>query len=249
MASSIHLYGGRILINIAIVDNEKSVLENIRGILLNLSGEFKDVHIDTYEKAEDFLVAFETIRYQILISDVDMPEINSIEMGKKARDRDPNIYIIFLTAYVEYAIESYRMEAYQYILKEDVEERLPEIMERLIEIVRNHSIKYCYIGSETQRVKMCQDDIIYIQKAKGTKYTSFFTVKGEVRERISIENVLEKLMSDEFVIVDRSSVVNLRHIMKVRDNVIYLSNGDAVEASHARIKKVKENIRKYWEER
>ena len=56
------------MINIAIVDNEKSVLENIREILLNLSGEFKDVHIDTYEKAENFLVAFETIRYQILIS-------------------------------------------------------------------------------------------------------------------------------------------------------------------------------------
>ena len=53
MESSIHLYGGRILINIAIVDNEKSVLENIREILLNLSGEFKDVHIDTYEKAEN----------------------------------------------------------------------------------------------------------------------------------------------------------------------------------------------------
>ena len=42
------------MINIAIVDNEKSVLENIREILLNLSGEFKDVHIDTYEKAENF---------------------------------------------------------------------------------------------------------------------------------------------------------------------------------------------------
>ena len=66
------------MINIAIVDNEKSVLENIREILLNLSGEFKDVHIDTYEKAENFLVAFETIRYQILISDVDMPEINGM---------------------------------------------------------------------------------------------------------------------------------------------------------------------------
>ncbi len=81
------------MINIAIVDNEKSVLENIRGILLNLSGEFKDVHIDTYEKAEDFLVAFETIRYQILISDVDMPEMNGIEMGKKAtRTRSEYLY-------------------------------------------------------------------------------------------------------------------------------------------------------------
>mgnify|MGYP000013819311 CR=1 FL=1 len=237
------------MINIAIVDNEKSVLENISGILSDMRGESDDIHIDTYEKAKDFLAAFETVRYQILISDVDMPEMNGIEMGKKARDCDPNIYIIFLTAYVEYAIESYRMEAYQYILKEDVEERLPEIIKRLIGIVRNHSVKYCYIGSDTHRIKMCQDDIIHIRKTKGTKYVSFCTTEGEIRERSSIEKVLEKLGREEFIVVERGSVVNLRHIMKVRDNVIYLSNGDAVEASHARIKKVKENIRKYWEER
>lgn len=237
------------MINIAIVDNEKSVLENINGILSDMRGESDDIHIDTYEKAKDFLAAFETVRYQILISDVDMPEMNGIEMGKKARDCDPNIYIIFLTAYVEYAIESYRMEAYQYILKEDVEERLPEIIKRLIGIVRNHSVKYCYIGSDTHRIKMCQDDIIHIRKTKGTKYVSFCTTEGEIRERSSIEKVLEKLGREEFIVVERGSVVNLRHIMKVRDNVIYLSNGDAVEASHARIKKVKENIRKYWEER
>lgn len=237
------------MINIAIVDNEKSVLENISGILSDMRGESDDIHIDTYEKAKDFLAAFETVRYQILISDVDMPEMNGIEMGKKARDCDPNIYIIFLTAYVEYAIESYRMEAYQYILKEDVEERLPEIIKRLIGIVWNHSVKYCYIGSDTHRIKMCQDDIIHIRKTKGTKYVSFCTTEGEIRERSSIEKVLEKLGREEFIVVERGSVVNLRHIMKVRDNVIYLSNGDAVEASHARIKKVKENIRKYWEER
>ena len=237
------------MINIAIVDNEKSVLENISGILSDMRGESDDIHIDTYEKAKDFLAAFETVRYQILISDVDMPEMNGIEMGKKARDCDPNIYIIFLTAYVEYAIESYRMEAYQYILKEDVEERLPEIIKRLIGIVRNHSVKYCYIGSDTHRIKMCQDDIIHIRKTKGTKYVSFCTTEGEIRERSSIEKVLEKLGREEFIVVERVCVFNLRHIMKVRDNVIYLSNGDAVEASHARIKKVKENIRKYWEER
>ena len=78
---------------------------------------------------------------------------------------------------------------------------------------------------------------------------SFCTTEGEIRERTSIEKVLEKLGSDEFIVVERGSVVNLRHIMKVRNNTIYLNNGDTVEASHARIKKVKENIRKYWEER
>lgn len=237
------------LINIAIVDNEKGVLENIRGILLDMLGDSKDIHIDMYEKAKDFLAAFEKTRYQILISDVDMPEMNGIEMGKKARERDPNIYIVFLTAYMEYAVESYRMEAYQYILKGDIEKRLPEVMGRLLDIVRKHSIKYCYIGADTQRVKMCEDDIIHILKAKGTKYTRFFTVEGEVRERIGIEKAFEKLDNDEFIMVDRGSVVNFRHIMKVKDNIIYLSNGNTVEASYARIKRVKENIRKYWEER
>ena len=40
------------LINIAIVDNEKGVLENIRGILLDMLGDSKDIHIDMYEKAK-----------------------------------------------------------------------------------------------------------------------------------------------------------------------------------------------------
>ena len=43
------------LINIAIVDNEKGVLENIRGILLDMLGDSKDIHIDMYEKAKAFL--------------------------------------------------------------------------------------------------------------------------------------------------------------------------------------------------
>ena len=90
------------MINIAIVDNEKSVLENISGILSDMRGESDDIHIDTYEKAKDFLAAFETVRYQILISDVDMPEMNGIEMGKKARDCDPNIYIIYLKLYMSF---------------------------------------------------------------------------------------------------------------------------------------------------
>ena len=46
------------MINIAIVDNEKSVLENISGILSDMRGESDDIHIDTYEKAKDFLAAF-----------------------------------------------------------------------------------------------------------------------------------------------------------------------------------------------
>ena len=43
------------------------------------------------------------------------------------------MYIVFITSYEEYAAESYRIEAYQYILKQDLEFRLPGVAEQLIE--------------------------------------------------------------------------------------------------------------------
>ena len=87
--------------------------------------------------------------------------MNGIEMIKKAKEINSEMYIIFLTAYVEYAIESYRMEAYQYILKEELSNRLPEVLDKLIKSINKRKIRYSYIGSESQKIKICYDEITY----------------------------------------------------------------------------------------
>ncbi len=65
---------------------------------------------------------------------------------------------------------------------------------------------------------------------------------------IVIEKTLEKLNSDEFVMVERACAVNLRHVTKIQDNTLFLSNKMTVEASSLRIKEVKEKLNRYWRE-
>lgn len=236
------------MINIAIVDNDMKSLENIRKLLSSQLSDNENILIFVFQNAVDFLNSLTGIRYQILLSDIDMPGMNGIEMAKKVKEMCPDIYIIFLTAYVEYAIESYRMEAYQYILKSDIETRLPKVLEKLLHSVERHRMKYCYIGTNIQRSKVCCDDIIQVSKVKGAKYVRYVTAEGEYTERNSIERVLEMLDNNQFVLAERGCVVNLKHVMKIRDNTIYLSNRETVEVSYARVKMVKERLYRYWEE-
>ena len=105
------------MIGIAIVDDDKCTLEAAKQILLDITADYEYVQIDTFQSAACFLETLGMHRYQILVSDIDMPGINGIELCKKVREKYLDIYIVFLTAYVEFAIDSYRMDAYQYILK------------------------------------------------------------------------------------------------------------------------------------
>ncbi|MDO4313516.1 MAG: LytTR family DNA-binding domain-containing protein [Eubacteriales bacterium] len=234
--------------NIAVIDDDVRMLNNIRNILSEMLEDAGDVQIDYFQSGKEFLEMLDASRYQILVSDIDMPGMNGIEAGKKAREKYPMINIIFLTAYVEYAIESYRMDAHQYILKSEIQDRLPVVLNKLIESIRKSRKNYCYIGSDTQKKKVFYDDIIRISKVKSAKYVCYVTCEREYFERNSMDNVLKMLNSAEFILVDRSCAVNLRHIIKIRDTVIYLSNKDTIEASRARIGKVKECFNRYWRE-
>ena len=55
------------------------------------------------------------------------------------------MYIVFITSYEEYAAESYRIEAYQYILKQDLEFRLPELLNSLLKSCKKQKKEFCII--------------------------------------------------------------------------------------------------------
>lgn len=236
------------MIGIAIVDDDKCTLETAKQILLDITAGYEHVQIDTFQSAADFLEALDMHRYQILVSDIDMPGINGIELCKKAREKYLDLYIVFLTAYVEFAIDSYRMDAYQYILKAEIQSRFPVVLGKLVDMVVNSQKNFCYVGSGMQKERVLHCDIIAIIKLKKSKYVEYVTLSEKLYERNSIEKALEKLNNDEFVTVERACAVNLRHVIKIQDNTLFLSNKMTVAASSLRIKEVKEKLNRYWRE-
>ena len=246
ISNELCVYGGKVMISIAVVDDEKQILEEAKKILWDISDGYEDVRTDTFEKAEDFLNALSAYKYQILISDIDMPEVNGIELCEKTREVCPGIYVVFLTAYVEYAIDSYRMDAYQYILKTEMYSRFPEVLGKLLALVSKSQKNYCYVGTDNQKQRVLYCDIICITKGKRSKYVVYVMTNGELSERNSMEKILKKLDHNEFLMVERGCIVNLRHVVNIQENTLILSNKQTVDVSSRRVKHVKEGMSRYW---
>ena len=85
--------------------------------------------------------------FDILFSDIQMLEMNGLELGKRLLKDVPNLYIIYITAYMEYAVESYKISAYQYILKEDMEIRLPQVTRKLLNQIQHEYAQFRVVGT------------------------------------------------------------------------------------------------------
>lgn len=234
------------MINIAIIDDDEDILKNVRKCVQDEITQKDDAEIFSYTKAKEFLHELEQGQeFDILVSDIEMDEMSGMELGRKIQKQKFQVYLVFLTAYSEYAAESYTLEAYQYILKTDMEKRLPAILRQLIERVKKEKKQYRMIGTPTSKDQVYYRDIICIEKEKGSKYIRYTTTYGAYKERISLTQVNKEFESDGFILIGRRYVMNLNHIAGMQDNTIKMDNGMQIVVSRADFKKVKKQIHLY----
>lgn len=232
------------MIKIALLYDDELTL---KSIVKKAEQELKqNDQITIFTNTEEFLSSIKSGKnYDILISDIKMPQINGIQVGQLCVDICPEMYIVFITAYSQYAAQSYALNAYQYIMKEDMEIRLPHVLNNLLKQIRKNKNKYRLIGTPTSKEIVYYRNIIYICKNKGTKYVYYVTTNGIYKERIAINQVMNELESDEFIMVERGYIININHITNMEKNIIYLDNGDKLVSSRAYFKNVKKQINIY----
>lgn len=233
------------MIRIAVVDDQKEMCTSICNFIQKASELEENMEIDTFLSAEDFLdKVSKGSGYDVLFSDIELDGMNGMEMGKIISEKLPKMLLIFVTSYPQFAADSYLIEAYQYILKRDMEYRIPEIMKQIIEKINREKAKYIFVGTETHKNRIPCSSIIYLNKA--LKYVEYHTSNGVYRERITLSKAIEKLKGKEFVLIEKGIVINMNCITKMEGNDIYLEGKNRVTVSRARFTKVKKIINNYW---
>lgn len=89
-----------------------------------------------FENAVDLLASIEHQNYDLLFLDVLMPGLNGLQAAREIRQKNDRIKIVFLTSSPEYAVESYSVQATNYLLKPATEERLFPILDQLADLLR-----------------------------------------------------------------------------------------------------------------
>jgi len=96
-----------------LVDDE---ISNLKGLQKKLTNFFPEIKIlNTFQKPEDAIIAIEKKQPNILFLDIEMPRINGFELLSRLKTID--FQVVFVTAYSEYAIEAFKQNAIDYILK------------------------------------------------------------------------------------------------------------------------------------
>lgn len=232
-------------IRIAIVDDFPESISQISRItedFIQKSGI--GYLIRAYESPAELLFDLDQGKYyDLYLLDVQMPGTNGIEVAREIRGKyfDPDI--IYVTDYIEYSPQAFEVNAFRYIPKIKLREKLPEALEVMLLKLKDRKCS-SYIIRHYLDVIILQCRDIYYLKKEG-KYVEFCCGQGTERERTTLKAVLSKLPPEEFVEIGRGHAVNICHVMCLRQREIHLRNGEILPVSSSHLRLIQERIEAY----
>lgn len=161
-------------------------------------------------------------KVDVLFLDINLnSNLTGCDMANLVRKKNKNIYIIFLTGHLEYALLAYKYKTFDYLPKPIVDERLEETVLRLIEDINLETNQFIKINNN--RTIINANDINYIKK-DGMKLV--FCTNKENYETYSSFSKFESCLPDNFVRCHKSYIVNINNVKKFNfnENIIELKN-------------------------
>ena len=235
------------MIHIAVCDDDMSAAEKNREMAKAClrrcgCGGKVSVYMDSRSLLCD--IAEDGFFFDLILLDIEMPGENGMELAGHIRPFLPDVKIIFITSHLEYAIDAYGLSIFRYVPKEEVKERLPAAIEDAVRLISLEEGRVYTIQTSSRLQKIPYRDIFYIER--DGKNASIVTASGISKVRRSLQQVYEELDAQEFIFIDRGCIVNIIHIMQIRDGSAVLKNGAVLAVSRSHLGLVKEQLSSYW---
>ncbi len=214
------------LINIAICDDEKAQIDNLKKFVSQWANEYNfNVNISEFKSAEHFLFYYEDNKnFNILLLDIEMGKLNGIDLAKKIRTENEAVQIIFITGFPDFISEGYEVSALHYLMKPVGREKLCDVLNKAVAKLKKEE-KSLVINN----TKINLSEILYIEAfAHSCEFTLLSGDKIKSSQKIS---ALESELKSAFIRCHRSYIVGIRHIKHIDKTEILLDNGGAVPLS------------------
>lgn len=221
MAEYVRQNGERKMINIAVCDDEEVFIKKIESIVKDYFAD-KDVDfaIDTYTSSLKFCeLKEEMTKYDIVFMDINMDEMDGIETSKLLRTYCSDTYLIFVTAFINYTLEGYKVEAIRYILKDfnnmhvNIAEALEVILKKMD--LDSKKMRYEFIGEGERDISI--NDIVFVENNLH-RLTFHMQINGN-EEEFKIYKKLSDIETDfdsECLIrTHQSYLVNMKYVKSV----------------------------------
>ncbi len=165
---------------------------------------------------------------ELVFLDINMPEISGISFAKSI---NKDIKIIFTTAYRDYAVEGFELQAVDYLLKPIAFERLLKAVNTYFEVYsepKNRTIEqteannFMFVRSDRRMIKIDFDAIVYVESY--SDYIKIHLASESIVTRETISAIEAKLPTDSFIRIHRSYIISIDNITSFTNEHINIHN-------------------------
>jgi DNA-binding LytR/AlgR family response regulator len=209
-----------------IVDDEPLAREAIQLLVagikdLNLTGSFNSANT-----ASKFM---QDHPVDLIFLDVQMPGTNGIEFAKTI---PKETLVIFTTAFSEYALDSYEVEAIDYLVKPVQKARFQTAVNKALSynlLLKSDNEKnnietvtddYFFVKADRKIFKVYFKDILFIEGLKD--YVILHTAEQKIMTAMNVKTIHEQLPQTVFVRISKSYIVNVQQIESFDNNTIFI---------------------------
>lgn len=211
------------------------------GKMIRAYGEKRGVSVQLhfFSGGAELLDAYRPGKFQILFLDIYMPGLSGMETAKQIRKLDADCAIIFSTTSQDSGIESFEVQASDYLVKpfrqEDVDGALDWCLEHQSEAPRCLTVH-----REGEQVSIPIQSIVYIEI---TGHLANLHADGQVvTAHRGLGELQSAIGSQDFLRCHRSFLVNMNHIQRVEGNSFQMDNGDLVPIGTAGAAQIREQF-------
>ena len=210
-------------------EERKKVIEALHSVIREFSA-------DEFDDGEELLRCHALLHYDLIILDIIMPKLGGMETAAKLRLTDTETPVVFLSDTSEFGVQSYRVLAFDYLLKPIDTEQLRACMRRfLMRKKQKGFLTVTYSGTETKI------PLQNIQCLESNLRKVIFTLSENREIEISgkLTDFESYLLGHGFCRCHKSYLVNIEHINSIDGDTFHLTGGKAIKISRTYIKSAK----------
>ncbi len=219
-------------LNTIIVDDEPVARKGIREFaekidFIEVIGEARDI--------ESLLSLMEDSQIDLLFMDIEMPGLSGIEFARSYEKKLP--LIVFVTAYHQFAVESYDLAAVDYVLKPVSFERLAKAADRALEIADSRNKKRkdgapFFVRHEGRYHRIDPGQVVYVSALQN--YVRLYMTSGDqFVVRSTLKDFEQQLNSSQVLMVHKSYLVNCSFVESIASNHIQVKDYGQIPVGRA----------------
>lgn len=232
------------MITVAICDDEERYVEFLATELEKYAKENeKEIKIFKFTKALHFLDQVKN-NYDIIFLDIKMPHVDGIEVAEEIRKRDEKVSIIFLTSYIQRAVDGYSVAAEAFIQKPIKYQRLKKEMDKWFLKHLQEEEPYVIFHNNDGRYKVFIKSLKYVETSG--RSVLVHTTQKNIKVSKNMKEMQNELESYGFYKCHNSFLVNVRFVDYVNAVEVGLITHETLPVSKSKRKNFIDSVAIFW---